>query len=103
MQILVRPHPELSGNCEIIPSRRSRQHSRWLACCADDAIEDIDLEDLAYIDRAHLADRKADEAYVKTADIDVAFSRGKTDRFRYLKIGRGMPDDILTFIANAHC
>ncbi|NRP51478.1 hypothetical protein XMM354_003276 [Aliiroseovarius sp. xm-m-354] len=65
------------------------------------AIENIAREDLTYIERARLAVRMVDEAQLAPADIDTAFSCGKTDRSRYLKIGRGVPDDILSYIGKA--
>ncbi|MRU13815.1 plasmid partitioning protein RepB [Roseovarius sp. A21] len=113
--ILVRPHPEKPGEYEIVAGRRR------LAAChhaginvraeiqdLDDksmvmgqAIENIAREDLTYIERAKLAARMVDEADISPADIDAAFSCGKTDRSRYLKIGRGVPDDILSFVGKA--
>jgi ParB family chromosome partitioning protein len=113
--ILVRPHPSKPGEYEIVAGRRR------LAACKiaglqvraeiqdlDDAalvmgqaIENIAREDLTYIERARLAARMVDEAGIKPADIDTAFSCGKTDRSRYLKIGRGIPDDILSFVGKA--
>jgi ParB family chromosome partitioning protein len=65
------------------------------------AIENIAREDLTYIERAKLAVRMVDEAGLAPADIDTAFSCGKTDRSRYLKVGRGIPDDILSFVGKA--
>ena len=65
------------------------------------AIEKIAREDLTYIERARLAVRMIDEAQLAPTDIDNAFSCGKTDRSRYLKIGRGVPDDILSFKGKA--
>lgn len=113
--ILVRPHPEKPGEYEIVAGRR-----RLAACRLADlnvraeiqdldntslvmsqAIENIAREDLTYIERARLAVRMVDEAQLAPADIDTAFSCGKTDRSRYLKIGRGVPDDILSFIGKA--
>ena len=113
--ILVRPHPEKPGEYEIVAGRRR------LAACRDaginvraeiqdlddksmvmgQAIENIAREDLTYIERAKLAARMVDEAGLVAADIDTAFSCGKTDRSRYLKIGRGVPDDILSFVGKA--
>lgn len=113
--ILVRPHPEKPGEYEIVAGRRR------LAACRhaeidvraeiqdlDDksmvmgqAIENIAREDLTYIERAKLAARMVDEAGLAATDIDTAFSCGKTDRSRYLKIGRGIPDDILSFVGKA--
>ena len=113
--ILVRPHPSRPGEYEIVAGRRR------LAACKiaglqvraeiqdlDDAalimgqaIENIAREDLTYIERARLAPRMVDEAGLAPADIDTAFSCGKTDRSRYLKIGRGIPDDILSFVGKA--
>ena len=65
------------------------------------AIENIAREDLTYIERAKLAARMVDEAGLQPADIDMAFSCGKTDRSRYLKIGRGILTDILQWIGKA--
>ena len=65
------------------------------------AIENIAREDLSYIERAKLAALMVDEAEISPADIDTAFSCGKTERSRYLKIGRGVPDDILSFVGKA--
>ena len=113
--ILVRPHPTKPGEYEIVAGRRR------LAACKiaglqvraeiqdlDDAalvmgqaIENIAREDLTYIERARLAARMVDEAGLAPADIDTAFSCGKTDRSRYLKIGRGIPDDIISFVGKA--
>jgi ParB family chromosome partitioning protein len=42
-----------------------------------------------------------DEAGLAPTDIDTAFSCGKTERSRYLKIGRGIPGDILSFVGKA--
>ncbi|WP_172330326.1 plasmid partitioning protein RepB [Mangrovicoccus sp. HB161399] len=113
--ILVRPHPAKPGEYEIVAGRRR------LAACKQagltvraeiqdldakelvmgQAIENIAREDLSYIERARLAVRMVDEAGLTPADIDAAFSCGKTDRSRYLKIGRGIPEDILAFIGKA--
>lgn len=113
--ILVRPHPTMPGEYQIIAGRRR------LAACQlsglqvraeiqdlDDtsmvmgqAIENIAREDLSYIERAKLAALMVDEAEISPADIDTAFSCGKTDRSRYLKIGRSIPDDILSFVGKA--
>ena len=113
--ILVRPHPEKPGEYEIVAGRR-----RLAACRLADlnvraeiqdlddaslvmsqAIENIAREDLTYIERARLAVRMVDEAQLAPTDIDTAFSCGKTDRSRYLKIGRGVPDDVLSYIGKA--
>lgn len=113
--ILVRPHPERPGDYEIIAGRRRLAACKMAGVPVRAEIQDIshsDLvlaqaaeniarEDLTYIERAKLAARMVDEAGLQPADIDVAFSCGKTDRSRYLKIGRGIPDDILTFIGKA--
>jgi len=45
--------------------------------------------------------RMVQEAGLQPADSDMAFSRGKTDRSRYLKIGRGTPTGILQWIGKA--
>ena len=115
LPILVRPHPSRPGEFEIVAGRRR------LAACKiaglqvraeiqdlDDAalvmgqaIKNIAREDLTYIERARLAARMVDEAGLAPADIDTAFSCGKTDRSRYLKIGRGIPDDIVSFVGKA--
>ncbi len=113
--ILVRPHPTRPGEYEI-----GAGHRRLAACRLaglqiraeiqdlDDismvmgqAIENIAREDLTYIERAKLAARMVDEADIPPADIETAFSCGKTDRSQYLKIGRGIPDDILSFVGKA--
>ena len=113
--ILVRPHPDRPGEYEVVAGR-----SRLAACQTaglqvraeiqdlDDtalvmgqAIENIARENLTYIERAKLAARMVDEAKLEPSSIDTAFSCGKTDRSRYLKIGRGIPDDILSFIGKA--
>jgi ParB family transcriptional regulator, chromosome partitioning protein len=113
--ILVRPHPRNPGEYEIVAGRRR------LAACRragipvraevqdlDDrslviaqAIENIAREDLSYIERARLAVRMVDEAGLEPAAIDTAFACGKTERSRYLKIGRGIPDDIVAFVGKA--
>lgn len=113
--ILVRPHPEKPGEYQIVAGRR-----RLAACkhaglpvraeiqdlderdlILGQAIENIAREDLSYIERARLAARMVDEAGLQPADIDMAFSCGKTDRSRYLKIGRGIPSDIAQWIGKA--
>jgi len=66
-------------------------------------IENIAYDDLTYIERARLAARMVDEAGRQPAEIDSAFSCGQTDRSRYLKIGRGIPTDILQWIGKAPC
>lgn len=113
--ILVRPHPEKPGEYEIVAGRRrlaacrlAGLHVRAEVQDLDDAglimgqaIENIAREDLTYIERAKLAVRMVDEAGLDPANIDTAYSCGKTDRSRYLKIGRGVPDDILSFVGKA--
>lgn len=113
--ILVRPHPEKPGEYEIVAGRRRLAACRLAginvraeiqdlddtALVMGQAIENIAREDLTYIERAKLAARMVDEAGLDAADIDTAFSCGKTDRSRYLKIGRGVPDDILSFVGKA--
>ncbi len=113
--ILVRPHPTKPGEYEIVAGRRRLAACRLAginvraeiqdlddtALVMGQAIENIAREDLTYIERAKLAARMVDEAGLAAADIDTAFSCGKTDRSRYLKIGRGVPDDILTFVGKA--
>ncbi|PHQ63393.1 MAG: plasmid partitioning protein RepB [Sphingobium sp.] len=113
--VLVRPHPIKPGEYEIVAGRRrlaacqlAGLHVRAEIQDLDDAslvmsqaIENIAREDLTYIERARLAVRMIDEAQLAPTDIDIAFSCGKTDRSRYLKIGRGVPDDILSFIGKA--
>jgi len=113
--IMVRPHPARPGEYEIIAGRRrlaacrlAGLHVRAEIQDLDDAslimgqaIENIAREDLTYIERAKLAVRMVDEAGLAPADIDTAFSCGKTDRSRYLKIGGGIPDDILAFVGKA--
>ena len=113
--ILVRPHPEKPGEYEIVAGRRRLAACRHAginvraeiqdlddaALIMGQAIENIAREDLTYIERAKLATRMIDEAGLNAADIDTAFSCGKTDRSRYLKIGRGVPDDILSFVGKA--
>jgi len=113
--ILVRPHPTRPGEYEIVAGRRRlaacRQAGLQVRAEIQDlddasmvmgqAIENIAREDLTYIERAKLAARMVDEADIPPADIETAFSCGKTDRSRYLKIGRGVPNDILSFIGKA--
>jgi len=113
--VLVRPHPFRHGEYEIVAGRRRLaacqlaglkvraeiQDLDDAALVMSQAIENIAREDLTYIERAKLAVRMVDEAQLAPADIDIAFSCGKTDRSRYLKIGRGIPDDILSFIGRA--
>ncbi|PJE33682.1 putative chromosome-partitioning protein ParB [Pseudooceanicola marinus] len=113
--ILVRPHPERPGEYEIVAGRRRLAACRLAgisvraeiqdlddtALVMGQAIENIAREDLTYIERAKLAARMVDEAGLDDKDIDTAFSCGKTDRSRYLKIGRGVPDDILSFVGKA--
>lgn len=113
--ILVRPHPMRPGEYEIVAGRRRLAACKLAglnvraeiqdlddaALVMSQAIENIAREDLTYIERARLAVRMVDEAGLKPADIDTAFSCGKTDRSRYLKIGRGIPDDILFFVGKA--
>lgn len=113
--ILVRPHPAKPGEYEIVAGRRRLAACRHAginvraeiqdlddgALVMGQAIENIAREDLTYIERAKLAARMVDEAGLGPADIDTAFSCGKTDRSRYLKIGRGVPDDILSFVGKA--
>src|SRR6056297_2356379 len=113
--ILVRPHPWRPGEYEIVAGRRRLAACRLAGINVraeiqdlDDtsmvmgqAIENIAREDLTYIERAKLAARMVDAADIPPADIETAFSCGKTDRSRYLKIGRGVPDDILSFVGKA--
>lgn len=113
--ILVRPHPEKPGEYEVVAGRRRLAACRHAginvraeiqdlddaALVMGQAIENIAREDLTYIERAKLAARMVDEAGLAATDIDTAFSCGKTDRSRYLKIGRGIPDDILSFVGKA--
>ncbi len=113
--ILVRPHPTKPGEYEIVAGRRRLAACRLAginvraeiqdlddtALVMGQAIENIAREDLTYIERAKLAARMVDEAGLDDKDIDIAFSCGKTDRSRYLKIGRGVPDDILSFVGKA--
>lgn len=113
--ILVRPHPERPCEYQIVAGRRRlaacKQASLSVRAEIQDlderdlvlgqAIENIAREDLSYIERARLAARMVDEAGLQPVDIDMAFSCGKTDRSRYLKIGRGVPSDILQWIGKA--
>ena len=113
--ILVRPHPDRPGEFQIVAGRRRLAACReaGLAVRAEvqdlddrdlvlgQAIENIAREDLTYIERARLAVRMVEEVGLKPADIDLAFSCGKTDRSRYLKIGRSIPNDILDLIGKA--
>ena len=113
--IIVRPHPGLEGEYEIVAGRRRLEACRiaGLQVRAEiqaldekelvlgQAIENIAREDLTYIERARLAVRMVDEAGLPETAIDEAFCCGKTDRSRYLKIGRGVPSDILTWIGKA--
>lgn len=113
--ILVRPHPAKPGEYQIVAGRRRLAACRLAgisvraeiqdlddaALVMGQAIENIAREDLTYIERARLAVRMIDEAGLTAADIDTAFSWGKTDRSRYLKIGRGVPGDILSFVGKA--
>lgn len=55
------------------------------------AIKNIACENLSYIEGVRLAAHMVDEAGLQPTDIEIAFSCGKTDRSRYLKIGRGVP------------
>jgi ParB family chromosome partitioning protein len=113
--ILVRPHRALPGAFEIVAGRRRLEACRRAGIPVraevqdlDDrslviaqAIENIAREDLSYIERARLAVRMVDEAELEGAAIDTAFACGKTERSRYLKIGRGVPDDIVAFVGRA--
>jgi len=113
--IIVRPHPGLEGEYQIVAGRRRLEACRIAGLqvraeiqALDDeglvlgqAIENIAREDLTYIERARLAVRMADEAGLPEAAIDEAFCCGKTDRSRYLKIGRCVPSDILEWIGKA--
>jgi ParB family chromosome partitioning protein len=113
--ILVRPHPGIPGEYEIVAGRRRLEACRRSGISVraevqdlDDrslviaqAIENIAREDLSYIERARLAVRMVDEAGLEPAAIDTAFACGKTERSRYLKIGRGIPDDIVAFVGKA--
>lgn len=113
--IQVRPHPSKPGEYQIVAGRRRLaacksaglqvraeiQDLNDVAVVIGQAIENIAREDLSYIERARLAARMVDEVGIPAAELDTAFSCGKTDRSRYLKIGRGVPDDILSFIGKA--
>ncbi|MCE6967291.1 plasmid partitioning protein RepB [Cereibacter sphaeroides] len=113
--ILVRPHPERPGEYEIVTGRRRLAACRLAgltvraeiqdldarALVLAQAIENIAREDLSYIERARLAARMVDEAGLAVQDVEVAFSCDKTDRSRYLKIGRAVPQDLLERIGKA--
>lgn len=113
--ILVRPHPQRRGEYEIVAGRRRLEACRiaGLPVRAEiqalderelvigQAIENIAREDLTYIERARVAVRMVDEVGLPQSAIDEAFSCGKTDRSRYLKIGRGLSGDILSWIGKA--
>ena len=113
--ILVRPHPERPGEYQVIAGRRrlAACHLAGLAVRAEiqdvdvralvmgQAIENIAREDLSYIERARLAARMVDEAGLEPKDIEIAFSCGKTERSRYLKVGRALPGDVILFVGKA--
>jgi ParB family transcriptional regulator, chromosome partitioning protein len=114
--ILVRPLAGAGGRYEIVAGWR-----RLLACRQagisvraevqrlDDggavlaqAAENIARQNLTYIERARLAVRIVDGMGFEASAVDCAFACGKAERSRYLKIGRGIPQDIVTFIGPAH-
>ena len=113
--ILVRPHPERPSEYEIIAGRRRLAACRSAGLPVRAEIQDVDVrdlvmgqaieniarEDLSYIERARLAARMVDEAGLSPGDVEVAFSCGKTDRSRYLKIGRAIPSDVILFVGKA--
>jgi ParB family chromosome partitioning protein len=113
--ILVRPHPQHPGEYQIVAGRRRLAACRQAGLPVRAEIQDVDQHDLvlgqaieniarenlSYIERARLAARMVDEAGIQPPEIDIAFSCGKTDRSRYLKIGRGVSNDILEWIGKA--
>lgn len=113
--ILVRPHGDREGEYEIVAGRRRLEACRVAGLrvraevqaldekelVVGQAVENIAREDLTYIERARIAVRLVDEIGLPQQAIDDAFCCGKTDRSRYLKIGRGVPDDILSWVGKA--
>jgi ParB family chromosome partitioning protein len=113
--ILVRPLPGTPVQYRIIAGRRRVMACKMAGILVRAEIHDLDprdsllvqaaeniaREDLTYIERAKFAARMVDEVGIRPRDIEVAFSCGKTDRSRYLKIGRAIPDDFLDFIGTA--
>lgn len=113
--ILVRPHRTLPGTYEIVAGRRRLEACRMAGISVraevqdlDDqslvitqAIENIAREDLSYIERACLAVRMVDEAGLDPSAVDNAFTCDKTERSRYLKIGRAVPAEIISYVGKA--
>ena len=113
--ILVRPHPELPGDYQIIAGRRRLAACRQAGLPVRAEIQDVDLrmlvmgqaieniarEDLSYIERARLATQMVDEVGLDPRDVDTAFSCGRTARSRYLKVGRAIPTDVVLFVGTA--
>lgn len=113
--ILVRPHRDRKGEYEIVAGRRRLEACRAAGLrvraevqaldekelVVGQAVENIAREDLTYIERARLAVRMVDEIGLPQPAIDDAFCCGKTDRSRYLKIGRSVPEDILAWVGKA--
>lgn len=113
--ILVRPHRDRAGEYEIVAGRRRLEACRVAGLrvraevqalnekelVVGQAVENIAREDLTYIERARIAVRMVDEIGLSQQAIDDAFCCGKTDRSRYLKIGRSVPEDILAWVGKA--
>jgi ParB family chromosome partitioning protein len=113
--ILVRPHPEIPGMYVIVAGRRRLEACRRLGAPVRAEVQDLDhrslamaqavenimREDLSYIERARLAVSMVEEAGLEESAIDIAFVCGRSERSRYLKIGRGIPDDIVDFVGKA--
>ncbi|MCZ4365502.1 plasmid partitioning protein RepB [Sulfitobacter dubius] len=113
--ILVRPHRDREGEYEIVAGRRRLEACRVAGLrvraevqaldekelVVSQVVENIAREDLTYVERARIAVRMVDEIGLPQQSIEDAFCCGKTDRSRFLKIGRGVPEDILSWVGKA--
>lgn len=112
--ILVRPHPTVEGRYQIAYGRRRLKALSQIGVKAkaiirrlgDDEMvvaqgrENLDREDLSFIEKALFARRLEDAGYERTV-IMAALSTDKADLSRYIAIARRVPEDVARRIGPA--
>ncbi|CAH1650556.1 plasmid partitioning protein RepB [Chelatococcus asaccharovorans] len=112
--ILVRPHPSITGRFQVAYGRRrlraaaqlGRQVKAIIRKLNDDELvvaqgrENLDREDLSFIEKALFARRLEDSGYDR-ATIIAALGTDKADLSRYIAIARKVPETLIQRIGPA--
>lgn len=112
--ILVRPDPEMDGRYQIAYGRRRLRASIRLGIpvkaivqsLSDDELviaqgkENLDRQDLSFIEKALFARRLEDGGY-RRETIIAALSTDKSDLSRYIAVARSVPEDLIQVIGPA--